>query len=268
MEDWRRAFPRARWLFVVVGVLIGVFLLAPIVTILPLAFTSKKYLLFPPTGFSWQWFQAIFSDPSWRGSMINSARLSLIGAAMATVCGTSAALAVRRMRHGKAVVRTSMLAPIVMPQLILALGLYLTYRTFFGSTSLAILVIGQATIAMPLVFVNVSAGLSGVDPNLSRAAQSLGYRWFSVVRRIELPLVKRSVFSGAIIAFAICFDEAVLAYFLAPPATLTLPVKIWRATSESATPMVAAASAFVIALALTLVAVAAVLQARPKERVS
>ncbi len=266
MGDWPAAFPRLRWVFAALGVAIGLYLLAPIVTILPLAFTSQKYLLFPPTGFSWQWFGQVFGDPSWRGSMLTSAKLSVLGAGIATVCGTAAALGVRRLRRGRSVIRVTMLAPIVIPQLILALGLYLTYRTAFGGTSLTILAVGQATLAMPLVFVNVSAGLAGVDPNLSRAAQSLGYSWFPVVRRIELPLVRPSIVSGAIIAFAICFDEAVLAYFLAPPATLTLPVKIWNAASESAAPTVAAASAFVIAVALTLVAVAAVVQTHARRR--
>lgn len=264
MSELARAFPRLRWAFGAAGVVIAVYLVAPIATVLPLAFTSKKYLLFPPSGFSWQWFDELFSDPRWRSSMLTSAKLSLIGAALATVCGTCAALAVRRMRHGKALVRTSLLAPMVMPQLILALGLYFTYRSVFGSTNLKVLVIGQATLALPLVFVNVSAGLAAVDPDLSRAAVSLGYRWFAVVRRVELPLVMRSVVSGAIISFAICFDEAVLAYFLAPPATLTLPVKIWRSASDSASPTVAAASALVIAFALTLLAVVAVLQSHPR----
>lgn len=266
MNEWSAAFPRLRWVFVALGVAIALYLLAPIITILPLAFTSKKYLLFPPSGFSWQWFEAVFSDPSWRGSMLNSAKLSVIGAGLATICGTAAALGVRRLRRGRTAIRATMLAPIVIPQLILALGLYLTYRTAFGGTSLTVLVIGQATLAMPLVFVNVTAGLAGVDPNLSRAAQSLGYSWPSVIRRVEVPLVRPSIMSGAIIAFAICFDEAVLAYFLAPPATLTLPVKIWNEASESAAPTVAAASAFVIALALTLVAIAAVVQTHSRRR--
>ncbi|MGH3358080.1 MAG: ABC transporter permease, partial [Nocardioidaceae bacterium] len=126
-----------------------------------------------------------------------------------------------------------------------------------------VLALGQATLAMPLVFVTVSAGLGAVDPALSRAAQSLGYRWPSVVRRVELPLVRRSVLSGAILAFAVCFDEAVLAFFLAPPSTQTLPVKIWTSASENVSPTIAAASAFVICFAVTLLAVVAVLRSRP-----
>lgn len=264
MDALRAAFPRTRWLLAAGGVVISVFLIAPIAAILPLAFTTDRYLIFPPSGFSWKWFQQLFSDPTWRASILNSLNTALIGAAIATVAGACAALALRRMRRGRAVVRTVMLAPMVMPLLILTLGLYFTYRAIFGSTSLAVMVLGQATLAAPLVFVNVAAGLASVDPNLTRAAESLGFRWYSVVRRIELPLISRSIVSGAILAFAVCFDDAVFSFFLAPPGALTLPVKLWRSAAESVSPTVAAASALIIAIALTLLAIVAVLQSRPK----
>jgi putative spermidine/putrescine transport system permease protein len=264
MDALRESLPRSRGWFVAVGVLIGVFLLVPLAAILPLAFTSSQFLVFPPEGFSWQWFRTLLSDPGWTASISNSVKVAGGAAVLATVTGTSAALAVRRLSGGRRLVRTTLLAPMVMPQLVLALGLYLTYRTIAGGTSLLVLTLGQATIAMPLVFVTVSAGLAAVDPALSRAAQSLGYRWPAIVRRVELPLVSRSVVSGAILAFAVCFDEAVLAFFLAPPATQTLPVKIWTSASESASPTIAAASALVIAVAVTLLAVVAVLQSRPR----
>jgi putative spermidine/putrescine transport system permease protein len=266
MDALRESLPRSRAWFVLIGVLVAVFLLVPLAAVLPLAFTNSPYLVFPPEGFSWQWFTALLTDPGWTASITNSVKVAGAAAVMATVAGTSAALAVRRLSAGKAIVRTTLLAPMVMPQLVLALGLYLTYRSIAGGTSLTVLALGQATIAMPLVFVTVSAGLASVDPALSRAAQSLGYTWPAIVRRIELPLVSRSVLSGAILAFAVCFDEAVLAFFLAPPSTQTLPVKIWTSASENVSPTIAAASAIVICVAITLLAVVAVLQARPRNQ--
>jgi putative spermidine/putrescine transport system permease protein len=262
MDALREALPRSRVWFTIAGVAIGVFLLAPLAAILPLAFTSSAFLTFPPQGFSTRWISTLLNDQAWLASMQNSAQVAVSAAVLATIAGTSAALAVRRMDKGRQVIRTTLLAPLVMPQLVLALGLYLTYRNIFGGTSLTVLMLGQATMAMPLVFVTVSAGLAAVDPTLSRAAESLGYRWPWVVWRIELPLVLRSVVSGAILAFAVCFDEAVLAFFLAPPGRQTLPVKIWTTASENASPAIAAASALVIALAVTLLAVVVLI--RPK----
>jgi ABC-type spermidine/putrescine transport system permease subunit II len=263
MDALRDALPRIRGWFTAVGVLIGLFLLAPLAAVLPLAFTSSKFLVFPPIGFSWRWFTQVLTDPGWQGSMMNSARVGIAAAIISTVAGASAALAVRRISRGRRILRTALLAPMVMPQLVLALGLYLTYRNIAGGTSLTVLTIGQATLAMPLVFITVSAGLAAVDPNLSLAGQGLGYRWPSVVWRIELPLVSRSIISGAILSFAVCFDEAVLAFFLAPPAQQTMPVKIWTSASENASPAIAAASALVICLAVTLLAVFAVVRSRP-----
>lgn len=263
MDAFRQSLPRSRRWFVLVGVLVAAFLLTPLAAVLPLAFTSSQYLVFPPEGFSGQWFTALLTDPGWTAAISNSVRVAGAGAVVATVTGTSAALAVRRISTGQRLLRTTLLAPMVMPQLVLALGLYLTYRSIAGGTSLTVLALGQATIAMPLVFVTVSAGLAAVDPALSRAAQSLGYRWPSIIRRVELPLVSRSVVSGAILAFAVCFDEAVLAFFLAPPSTQTLPVKMWTSASESVSPTIAAASAIVIGVAITLLAVVALLQSRP-----
>lgn len=260
MDALRDALPRTRVWFVLCGVLIALFLLAPLAAILPLAFTNSQFLIFPAVGFSRRWFDQLLTDPAWRGSIVNSARVAVAGAALATLAGASAALAVRRLPRGRRFLRTTMLAPMVMPQLVLALGLYLTYKSIAGGTSLTVLTLGQATMAMPLVFVTVSAGLATVDPAMSRAAQSLGYRWPAVVRRIELPLVRQSVASGAILAFAVCFDEAVLAFFLAPPSNQTLPVKIWTSASENASPTIAAASTLAIALAITLLAVVAVLR--------
>jgi putative spermidine/putrescine transport system permease protein len=266
MDALREAFPRSRGWFVAVGVLIAGFLLAPLMSILPLGFTDSSFLVFPPEGFSTRWLTTLFTDQAWLASMRNSAQVAISASLMATIAGTAAALAVRRLSSGRQLVRTTLLAPLVMPQLVLALGLYLTYRDVFGGTSLTVLTLGQATLAMPLVFVPVSAGLASVNRDLSRAAESLGYRWPAVVWRIELPLVLRSVVSGAVLAFAFCFDEAVLAFFLAPPDRQTLPVKIWTTASESASPEIAAASALVIALAVTMLAVAVLIRPTSEPR--
>ncbi|MGH3358504.1 MAG: hypothetical protein ACRDO7_06845, partial [Nocardioidaceae bacterium] len=100
MEALRDALPRSRFWLTAVGVLIAVFLIAPLLAILPLAFTESTFLVFPPTGFSWVWFDTLISDPGWRGSILNSGRVATAAAILATIAGTSAALAVRRLSRG------------------------------------------------------------------------------------------------------------------------------------------------------------------------
>ncbi len=254
----RLALGRLSLPIVVFAVLVAAFLLLPILVILPLAFTRSEFLRFPPPLFSLRWMEVVLGRQVWTDAILVSLQTATVGALIATVTGTAAAFALRRIGRGSRLLRTLLLAPIVIPQLVLALGLYIAFREVGLQSDLRILVLGQATVAMPLVFVAVSAGLSTVDPNLSRAAAGLGFRWPSVVLRVELPLVARSVTGAAILAFALCFDEAVLAFFLSPPGQETLPTRIWLSASESASPSIAAASTLVLAVAVTLLAIVTV----------
>jgi putative spermidine/putrescine transport system permease protein len=259
MNELRSALPRLRIPFIVAGILIALFLLAPILVILPVAFTTGTFLKFPPPGFTGGWFREVITDPQWIHPAWLSVRLAFLDTVFATVAGAAAAFAVRRMRKGTSLARTILLAPIVVPQLVLALGIYLAYRVIHWNGDLRILVIGQSTVAISIVFVTVSAGLASVDPALSRAAESLGHRWYSVVFRVELPLVARSIAAAAVMAFALSFDESVLAYFLSPAGQPTLPVAIWQSASQSASPAISAVSAYVMIIAVTLLAITAVL---------
>lgn len=258
MDELRAAFTRSRVPFAVAGIVIAIFLLVPILVILPVAFTHGTFLQFPPQGFTFGWFRQVLQDPTWTTPAWLSVKIALLDTLFATVAGTTAAFAVRRMGRGTSFARTVMLAPMVVPQLVLALGLYLAYRVIHWGGDLRVLIIGQATVAIPIVFVTVSAGLVAVDPALSRAAASLGHRWPSVILRVELPLVGRSIVGAAIMAFALSFDESVLAYFLSPPGQPTLPVAIWQSASQSASPAISAVSAYVMIIAVTLLAITAV----------
>src|SRR5262245_44986752 len=149
-------------------------------------------------------------------SLATAAAATLI----ATATGTAAALALRRLarRRRGAVLRSLFIAPIALPYLAYAIGLFEAVSALnFLSDSLVPVVLGQAVLAFPLVFLIVSSALANVDPALAQAAYTLGARWPLVVRRIELPLVRRSIYAAALFAMALCFDEPVLALFLAPP---------------------------------------------------
>ncbi|MFI5953639.1 ABC transporter permease [Cryptosporangium sp. NPDC051539] len=234
------------------GLVIALFLLAPLAVILPVAFSADSFLVFPPQEWSSRWFSEVLNDPGWRDALGLSARIAAGAAALATVAGTCAAFALRRLRRGGRALRTLLLAPLVVPQLVLALGLYLAVDDLGGRAGLGTLLVGQSVLATPIVYLSVAAGLAGVDPALSRAASSLGHRWPSVLLRVELPLVARSVLGSAVLAFGLCFDESVLAYYLSPPGQETLPTRIWLDASQSASPAIAAISALVIGLAVVL----------------
>jgi putative spermidine/putrescine transport system permease protein len=263
-DELRTAAPRVSWAAIVLGCLIAVFLLAPLAVILPVAFSADSFLVFPPQQWSSRWFTDVLSDQAWLDALTLSAELAAGATVLATVAGTSAAFALRRARRGQRALRTVMLAPLVVPQLVLALGLYLAVDAMGSRAGLGTLLLGQGVLATPIVYLAVAAGLAGVDPALSRAARSLGHTWPSVLLRIELPLVARSVAGSAVLAFGLCFDESVLAYYLSPPGEETLPTRIWLDASQSASPAIAAVSSLVIGLAVVLLGVSVLLSSGKK----
>ncbi|MGY1813890.1 ABC transporter permease [Blastococcus sp. SYSU D00820] len=253
MDELRLALPRSRWLLTGLGVVVALFLLAPLLVILPMSLSDSRFLTFPPREFSTRWFTEVWSDPGWQAAAGVSLRTALVATLLAVVAGTAAALALRRRARPGRLAQAALLSPMVIPQLVLALGLYVGVREVGGSAGLGTLVVGQAVLAVPLVYVTVAAGLRAVDPALSRAAESLGHPWWSTVLRVELPLVARSVIGAALLAFGLCFDESVLSYYLAPAGDPTLPSHLWSSASQSVSPEIAAVSALVMGFAVVLI---------------
>ncbi|MEU5877035.1 ABC transporter permease [Spirillospora sp. NPDC047279] len=256
MDELRLALPRLSRAVVIAGCAIALFLLLPLAVILPIAFSGDVFLTFPPAGFSARWFTEVLNDDAWHAAMTTSLRTAGVATVLATLAGTAAAFALPRARRGARVLRTAMIAPMVVPQLVLALGLYLAVEELGGAAGLKTLMIGQAALATPLVYLTVAAGLSEVDPALARAARSLGHRWPSVLVRVELPLVGRSVVGAAVLAFGLCFDESVLSYYLSPPGQETLPTHLWQSASQQASPAIAAVSSLIMGLAVVLLGLA------------
>jgi putative spermidine/putrescine transport system permease protein len=259
MDELRASLRHTGRLAVIAGCLVAAFLLTPLVVILPIAVSDDVFLKFPPSALSAKWFTEVFADPAWRASFLTSVNVATVATLLATVAGTSAAFALRRARRGRRILRTAMIAPLVIPQLVLALGLYLAVQDLGGTAGVKTLMLGQAALAAPMVYLTVAAGMSTVDPALSRAALSLGHRWPSVLLRIELPLVARSIAGAAVLSFGLCFDESVLSYYLSPPGQETLPTHLWLSASQSASPAIAAVSSLVMGLAVILLGLSLVL---------
>jgi putative spermidine/putrescine transport system permease protein len=255
-EALRDAIGGYRVALIALGALLAVFLLLPIAVILPQAFSSGLFFEFPPPGFSTTWFEQVWEDELWRDAFSRSLWTATVGALLATVSGTLAAIGLRRLGVGGRLLRTVFLAPLVMPQLVLAIGIFIARDDLGIGPSLWTLVLGQTALAFPVVVVIASAGLSGVDPALSRASASLGHPWPSTIWRVELPLIRRSVLAAFVLAFALCFDEAVLAFFLSPAGQATLPTQLWLASSEQASPAIAAVATMVMAFVLVLLVAA------------
>jgi ABC-type spermidine/putrescine transport system permease subunit II len=233
-----------------VGMLLGVFLLLPVLVIVPLSFTSSGFPLFPPPLVSSRWYDLIATDPAWTSAFKSSLQLTWIGGAIATVAGTCAALALRRRPGTSLGLTTWFLVPLVIPWIVYAIGLYLVFDDLSLLGEPWAIAAGQAVLAFPLVFVTVSAGLGRIPDALPSAAASLGSRWYSVVRDVEVPLVRASIAGAALFALAHVFDETVVALFLTRADNQTLPVQIFQSTRDSLSPAIAAASTVVMTVAV------------------
>jgi putative spermidine/putrescine transport system permease protein len=263
----RTAVGRWRHLFAGTSIVTALFLLLPIVVILPISFTKGEFLSWPPQGFSFRWYDEIVHDPVWTGAFWTSVRIAFFAATVATLAGTSAALALRRMPSGRASwLRTLFVAPVVLPYVVFALGLYNVFDDLRVIGATWPIVVGQAVLAFPIVFVVMSSALSSVGGALTRAASSLGARWPMIVWSVELPMVRLNMAAAFIFAFAFCFDEVVVALFLAGPATPTFPLQIFTSARESASPDIAAASTLVMSVALVSFALSGVLLRRASRK--
>src|SRR5215831_11352039 len=167
-----------------------VFLAAPLAVVVPISFSSAKYLTFPPPGWSLQWYARYFGSREWMSATVRSFEVAVLTTAAATAVGTAAALALRRPFRGRSLVRLIVLAPLVVPVIIVAIAIYGLYAQWKLVGTLAGLVLAHTVLALPFVVVIVSATLHGIDETLELAAQNLGANRWHTFRLVTLPLIR------------------------------------------------------------------------------
>lgn len=238
------------WL-VVSALPILLFLLVPILMVIPLAFTKGQILMFPPNLFSVGPFRDLFSDSAWMSSVAVSIKIGIVATAISVVVGVSCALALNSCRKiVKGVVTGIVLLPVMIPGIVMALGFYLFFRSAGLGGSWFAIALAHSVAITPFVFVATQASMSGIDPMLPRAARSLGAGSFSVLMSVYWPTIRPGVIGGAIFAFIGSFDEIVISLFLAGPNVVTLPVQIFTSLQTDLTPKVAAVSVMLFLLSL------------------
>ncbi|MER8072962.1 ABC transporter permease [Streptomyces sp. NPDC094034] len=228
--------------------IITVYLVVPMLIVIPASFTSGSFLQVPPNGFSWRWYQAVFEGDNWTDAFASSVRVSATAATAATIVGALAVLGLSRVRRFGRVLRPLFFLPMVLPYIVFALGLGQMAIPLGLDGSLWPLMAGQAVLCLPIAFLTVAGGMSKIDPAYARAASSMGANWWRTVWKVELPLLRRNIVTGWLLAFAFGFDEVVLALFLSPPGQETLPAKLYTEASQNVSPLLASVSGLVVAL--------------------
>lgn len=249
----------ARWLGLLGLALAFGFLLLPSVVVLPMSFSSQSYLSFPPTGWSMRWYGALLANAGWREAAVNSFVIGVPAASIATVLGTFGALAVERgaLRLAGAV-SALMIAPMLLPHVILAIGLYPVVLELGLLRGYAGAILAHAVIGTPLVFLSVGAALRGYSPSYELAAMTCGAGRWRCFLHVTLPMIRPGLIGGGILAFATSFDELMLVLFLTDTSTRTLPRLIWEQLNDFMTPVLAAVASLILAFSLLLLTTLAV----------
>lgn len=257
----------ARGLLWVVGVLVAAFLMAPILAILPLSFSAGSFLFYPLPGLSLRWYRDFFTSDFWLPALWNSLVIGGAAAAVATGLGTPAAFGLWRMKGAaRAVAMGVVLAPMVVPVIVVAVALLLAFGPIGLVATHAGLIIAHAALGVPFVVVTVLASLEGFDATQLRAAAACGAGPLSAFFRVCLPQIAPGVAAGAVFAFATSLDEVVVALFIAGPAQRTLPRQMFAGLNDQISLTTAAAAALLVLLSLVLLLTVAWLQGRGRRR--
>lgn len=238
-----------------VSALAVIYLVAPLIIVLIISFSSAPFLTFPPPGFSLQWYHNLFNNPAWSGSLITSVKILVPAALIATITGTAAAYGlVRSSFPGKTAVAALLMAPLVVPVIVTAVGIFGFFRTLGLFGTLSGLIVAHAVLTVPYVVATVSGTLIMVDRRLEQAALTLGASPWKTFRRVTLPLILPAVLSGLVFAMVVSFDELVVSLFISTPAVRPVTVEMWSNVRGAVDPTIAAVATvlFTVSLAALL----------------
>jgi putative spermidine/putrescine transport system permease protein len=241
-----------------VATLVILFLLLPLLLLVPVSFTGKDYLSWPPTDLGFKWYAAILTSPVWLGAMLRSFVVAGLTAVACFAVAVPAAFAFLRMSGRTASAAFAlMISPLLVPRLVIAVALFYVYTRLGLVGSIAGLVIGHTVIALPFFFIAVIAVLKTYDTRLDLAAASLGAPPWQAARRVTLPLIAGGLVSAALFAFVVSLDELNVALFASGGLQATLPKLMWDEATLRFSPLLAAVSTLVLLVMSAMVLLAA-----------
>ena len=205
MRPWRILRAILCWI-------VAVWLLAPLVVVVVISFSSAPFLQFPPPGFSMRWYGQLFSTPAWTNSLLVSVEIMIPAAAFATVLGTAASYALVRGRiPGANLIMACLMLPLIVPGMITAAALFGIYRGLGLNGTLTGLIIGHTVLCLPYVVATVSSALRVQDARLEQVASTLGANPVRAFLRVYLPLTLPGLMTGGTLVFV-----STLGYYIIP----------------------------------------------------
>ena len=278
------------WTYLVICALIFLFLIAPILIVMPLSFYAEPYftftekmLTFDPEGYSTRWYDLlltfgmaepdaardgnwwsdVWENAAWISATKNSVIIGFFATILATCLGTLAALGLSRpeMPFRRAIMAV-LISPMIVPIIITATGLFFFYSLTGLANSYVGIILAHATLGIPFVIITVTATLVGFDHSLTRAAASLGAPPTTTFFRITMPLILPGVISGALFAFVTSFDEVVVVLFVAAHDQQTIPRQMWNGIREQISPAILSVATILVIISILLLTTVELLRRR------
>jgi spermidine/putrescine transport system permease protein len=216
----------SRWL-TAYAFLYVVFLYLPVMFLPIFSVNTSAVPQFPLAGFTWKWYAELPNTPTLLDAAWNSLVVGVSAAILSTILGICAARAITRYRfRGRTVASGLIMAPLVLPEIILAVSLLLVILSLGLELSLFTVVLGHVLICIPYSVTVLNAGFEGFDRSLEEASTDLGETSLGTFRRVTLPMVAPAIISSLLVSFTISLDEFIMAFFLTST-EVTLPVYIW-----------------------------------------
>ncbi|MEM9584187.1 MAG: ABC transporter permease [Pseudomonadota bacterium] len=276
--------------YLVICGLIFLFLIAPILIVIPLSFNAEPYFTFTekmlkldPTGYSSRWYDLlltfgmnapdaerdgswwadVWSNASWVNAAKNSVIIGFFSTLLATVLGTVAALGLSRpeMPYRRSIMAI-LISPMIVPIIITATGLFFFYSSTGLANSYPGIIMAHATLGIPFVIITVTATLVGFDHSLTRAAANLGATPTTTFFKITMPLILPGVISGALFAFVTSFDEVVVVLFVAAHDQQTIPRQMWNGIREQISPAILSVATILVIISILLLTTVELLRRR------
>lgn len=250
------------------GVLL--FLILPILVIIPLSFNAEPFFSFTPgmlrldpDAYSLEWYREIWTDLKWTLAIQNSFIIGILATVIATTLGTVAAVGLASgAMPFRGPIMALLLSPMIVPLIIIAAGMFFFYTRFDLVGTYLGLVIAHAALGIPFVIITVTATLAGFDHALYNAALGMGATPLKAFRDVMLPLIRPGVISGALFAFVTSFDEVVIVLFLAGPEQRTIPRQMFSGLREQINPTILAVATLLILISIALLVTLELLRRR------
>lgn len=230
-------------------------LLAPGLLVLVVSFSAGDFLTFPPPGLSLRWYRALLGNAAMMSALGTSAILAAIVSVLALLLGGPAAYAIARLEFpGRGVLAALLMAPLLLPTLVLGLGLLLVLQPLGLAATWPGLVLGHCLVAIPFAVRIMTTAFAAVPKELEAAAWTLGATKLRAALRITLPNAAPGAIAAGVLTFLVSFDETVISLFLVGPRLTTLPVEMFRYAERTTDPLIAALAMALIVFALLMVA--------------